>query len=263
LFLGTTAVWVQNGAISLQGCQIVGANSLAGPGSPNAGLVATNATVTAIDSSFRGGSATNPQHGPYPGYGLYLDNSDLYASRLTARGGDGSGYYYQPLPAVKAVGSSRVLVSDSIFYGGAQISSGLPTACPVAATLGRLTRCVLVPFCPPAIPINGPLLGLHRPAPMASPGAVALEFRTAANQPVGVYLSTGLGQTSLPLLEQPILLDLANVQPFALLVADATGLAVVSCSIPAGFAGLEFWFQGVSGPSLPLQLSAVGGGIVR
>jgi hypothetical protein len=99
---------------------------------------------------------------------------------------------------------------------------------------------------------------------MTSPSAVWLEFRTAAaNEAVGVYLSSGLGFATLPLLEQPILLDVANALPFALVVADATGHATAACAIPAGFTGLEFWFQGISGASVPLQLSPVGGGIVR
>jgi hypothetical protein len=240
---------VTNGTLVLQGCQLTGSN-----GTEAAGLHATNATVTAIDCNIRGIDVGSFE-GPPPGYGIYLDNSDLYGSRLTVVGGSGYGSLYPSAEAMKAIGSSHVWVSDSTFSNG-----GL---CPVDAALGRLARCVLPPGCPPGISNTGPMLGLHFP-PMTSPSAVWLEFRTAAaNEAVGVYLSSGLGFATLPLLEQPILLDVANALPFALVVADATGHATAACAIPAGFTGLEFWFQGISGASVPLQLSPVGGGIVR
>ncbi|MBX3465254.1 MAG: hypothetical protein KF830_18960 [Planctomycetes bacterium] len=257
-FWGLTAVTVQAGTVHLQGCALNGSVGSFGGG---AGLVAGNATVTAIDSTFAGANVGSPLDGPGAGVAISLQGSQFHGSRVTGQGGAGGAFAYPPRAALQAT-NSTVWISDSTLTGGT--APGGIQACPLLATSGRFERCTLVPASPCSVGIpGGPLLAVHRVAPMHSPGLLALEFQTDANGFVAVYVSTALGRLMLPGLEQPIFLDPANVFPLAFLLADPVGHAAGSWNIPAGLVDATFWFQGVSGPTFPLQLSPVVGGVVR
>ncbi len=256
-FWGTTAVSLANGILHCHACTFLG-----GQGSPGlrAGLAAVNATVSAVDSSFTGANAGHPLNGPPAGAAVVLQNSTLQGSRLTALGGSGTvALAYPPQPALRAT-TSIVWTSDSTLTGGAYPNG--TRVCPVDANAGRLARCTLVPTCPAGIP-SGLLLGVHRVAAPQAAGTLGLEFQTDANGYVAIFASNSLGTSPLPALEQPLLLDAANAFPVAFLLADASGQAAVTWTIPAGITHAAWWFQGVSGPTFPLQLSPVVGGIVR
>jgi hypothetical protein len=98
-------------------------------------------------------------------------------------------------------------------------------------------------------------------------GAVfTLHQRTDPNALVAIFVSPNLGDASAPgVLEQPASLSPSSFWNAGLFVADPTGFVAAAWNIPAGttFVDLQLWFQGVSGPSLPLQTSPVAGGIVR
>jgi hypothetical protein len=257
-FWGETAVRVQTGTVHLQDCTLSGS---VGPFGGGAGLSASDAMVTAVDSAFVGADIGSPFDGPSAGVAIALQDSQFHGSRVTAQGGGGSTFVYPPRAALQAT-NSTVWISDSTLTGGT--APGGAQACPLLATSGRFDRCTLVPASPCSVGIpGGPLLAVHRVAPMQSPGPLALEFQTEANGFVAVYVSTSLGMLMLPELEQSIFLDAANVVPLAFLLADSVGHAAGSWSIPAGLVDATFWFQGVSGPTFPLQLGPVVGGVVR
>lgn len=71
--------------------------------------------------------------------------------------------------------------------------------------------------------------------------------------------------SAFPVLEQPLWLDEPNAFAAALLVADTSGLASATWGIPADpwITDRTLWFQGLGGPSFPLQLSPVVGGVAR
>lgn len=255
---GNTAVTVQAGTVHLQDCTLSGS---VGPSGGGTGLSASNATVTAVDSAFVGAAVGSPLDGPPAGVAISLQGSQFHGSRVTGQGGAGGPFAYPPRAALQA-SNSTVWISDSALTGGT--APGGIQACPLLATSGRFDRCTLVPAspCSAGIP-GGPLLAVHRVAPMQSPGSLALEFRTDANGFVAVYVSASLGRLLLPELEQAILLDPANVFPLAFLLADPLGHAAGSWNVPAGLVDATLWFQGVSGPTFPLQLSPVVGGVVR
>ena len=183
----------------------------------------------------------------------------FHGSHIVAFGGTGAApSWYPPMPALRGVGSN-VWVSDSQLTGGSHVFGSFPPVCPVATSVGRVDRCILVPPCPT---VSGPLLGVHRPAPMQSPGTVTLDFRTEPNGIVGVFFSTELGNLQVPGIEQRVRLDTANVHGIALFVADGTGACTGTWSLPAGISHETLWFQAVALAPL-LQLSPVAGGLVR
>lgn len=253
-----SAMRAQNASVALQGCQL--ANLAIGSG---ATFAAVNSNVVAIDCSFSGLDTAPPPDFSTPGIAIDLQGSVFHGSRIVASGGNGAYVsVYQPKPALRALGS-MVWISDSQLATGGYLYGTGPQPCAVVADAGRLDRCGLTPpNCPPAIPTSGLLLGVHRQAPMQSPGALGLEYRTEANGLVAVFLADEVASFSLPGLEQPIWLDAATVRPLALVLADGTGLASYTCTIPVGLNGHTFWFQGVA-PADPLLLSPVAGGVVR
>ncbi|MBK8097579.1 MAG: hypothetical protein IPK26_10750 [Planctomycetes bacterium] len=254
---------VSSSDVSLQSCVVNGYTFF---GLGKQALDATNASLTAIDSEFTGGRG-NAQAGWSSSHGIRLQGSVLRGSRLVVRGGEGQGSSsIGPKPALLAT-NSAVWISDSTLIGGA-VPGGPPTACPVVvqgAVSGRLTRSSLTPNCASSFPTSGPLLGMHRPSPLQSPGPFTLEFQTEPNALVGVYFAAGLGRLSIPGIEQAILLDAATASPLDILVADTAGAVVGTWNVPAGFGNAKLWLQaiGTAAPGFLLQASPVGGGVVR
>lgn len=228
-------------------------------------LDATNANVTAIDTSFDGGTGAPSVPSTY---GIQLQSCTFLGSRLVVRGGDGSGSGSSGPKAALFATNSAVWTSDSTLSGGVFPPVGVPVVCSVTvqgSTTGRLSRCTLDPAACVPIPTNGPLLGVHRPSPLQSPGPFSLEFTTHPNGLIGVFFATGIGNVSIPGLEQPVLLDLATTFPLELLTANAAGAASGTWNVPAGLTNQTFFFQAVGTAPAPvfLQMSPVAGGVVR
>lgn len=263
---GSTAAGLNaaNTRLRLQQCTLGGATQPYVPFGNFPALGASSCVVTAVDSTFRGLDGSSAFSGPgYPAV-LLLDSS-LHGSGLTLTGGNAAGTgSAQPGPALRATGTATFWICDSTLRGGAATSvSSMPAACPVEASAGRLARCTLQPSCPAPVPTAGALLGVHRPAPLASGASFTLAFRTEPNGFVGVFATTRLGGATIPELEQPVALDLATVMPLAVLAADANGDASGTWTLPPGTANLALWLQAVTPPPLPLQVSPVAGGVVR
>jgi hypothetical protein len=263
--LSGPAINASNAIVFLQGC-VVGQ-----PGMPvwtlfsAAGLYASNSTISAIDTTFRG--RDRDYLGLLASAGVHLTNgSTLHASHCTMRGGNG----VSTNPSSIAVGlravASTAWVTDSTLIGGSAYNlPGSPAfACATDATMGRLSRCTLVPTtCTPTIATNGQGVGVHRTAPWQVNATFTLDVRAPANTFVGVFGSSDVDAFTIPVLEQPGLLGLATVVPITVLLTDGTGAANVAWSIPAGTAGLSLWLQVVADGNALLQTSPVAGGIVR
>ena len=228
------------------------------------GLDASSSTITAIDSSFVGRQASLAL-GTAATEGILLGNATLIGSRLTCHGGLGAqpSGFLGPQSALRSTGSSVVWISDSSLTGGAYVGIGFTQACPVDAQLGRLARCTLVPSsCPLGISTVGPLLGIHQPDPLQSPGSFSLEFTTEPNGLVGVFVSPGFDSFLAPDFAQPVLLDVTAMFPLEVLTANGSGVAAQTWGIPAGLTNFTFFFQAV-GTGSPWQLSPLAGGVVR
>lgn len=250
--------------VRFQSCTLTGFTFFSANGKH--GLDATNANITAIDSSFAGATGV-PRSATPSTYGIRLQGCTFLGSHLVVHGGDGyGGGSSNPKPALLAT-NSTVWISDSTLSGGVFPIGGTPP-CPVdfqGSTTGRLPRCTLIPTCASSIPTNGPVLGMHRPSPLQSPGTFSLEFTTNPNGLIGVFFATGMGNVAIPGLEQPVLLDLATTFHLELLTANASGVASGTWNVPAGLTNQTFFFQAVGTAPAPalLQLSPTAGGVVN
>ncbi|MBL9078180.1 MAG: hypothetical protein JNL08_11790 [Planctomycetes bacterium] len=237
----------QGSHVSLIGCTLVGGGATL----TAHGMSVTLATVTAVGSSFTGNAPVTSA----PGSGIDMPSgAKLHGSELVVTGGASS---FGQSPALRA-SASTVWLADSVLTGGG-------TACPIAASGGSLglARTVLAPTAGCPVLPNRSLLGVDQPTPPTNGTAYTLHFQTDPNLPVFVYAANAIGSASLPgLFEQPICLG--GVFFAGAGVADGNGLLSLSWPMPAGaFVGTPLWLQGVSGATLPLQLSPLTGGIVR
>jgi hypothetical protein len=257
------ALFVTNARVHLQACD-VGAATPAYVAS-GAGMLASAALVTAIDTTFRGRDRSPPFSSAGPG--VWLAGATLHGSGLSIQGGDGIAGVPGAEPGVGVhATNTTVWICDSTIRGGraTDLVGSPPWACPLSASAGRLARCTLLPAtCPPAIPTSGPLLGVSRPFPLQSGAPFQLAFRTESSGFVGVFASLALGAPVLPVLEQPVALDLATLWPLAVLVADGNGAAAASWTLPPGTTNAALWLQAAAPDPLPLPLSPVAGGVVR
>ena len=227
-----------------------------GASATRSALSAVNATVTAVGCDFHSG-----------GFAVDLPPAvDVVASRLEASDCD---FAVSTAPGLYTVGlrartGSRVWLGDCTVNSQAVASCGFES---VASTV-RVSRSVIgqsAGTC--ASPEPGvELLGVQRSEPLHPGGNFALRFKSEPNAFVFVFAGPVLGTLDFgPLLEQPSWLDHAYSFSTALLLADGNGDANVSWQLPngPGLSNLTLWFEGISGLSLPLQASAVVGGVVR
>jgi len=107
-----------------------------------------------------------------------------------------------------------------------------PLSCPIEATNARVARCTLAPPCPP--PPQGPLLGVHRPAPPQAGQPFVLEFRSEPTTLVFVLASSRLADVPGPQLEQIAYLSQPECFSVGVLTADGTGAATGTWQLPPG-----------------------------
>lgn len=237
---------IEDATVHLQGCSI----SYIAFSSGAYGIRATNATLTAVDTSIGiSGPFTN-------GHGVILEQSVLHGSHLTISTVSES--------ALLSIGSS-VWISDSTIstYGpndcaiDASASSTWLNRCTVTSTLG--SNCSTFASATSQLAVT-------RPDPLQAGATFTLDWQTEPNGFVAVFAGPKLATVNWgPLLVQPSWLDHQTSFAAVLLLADSNGAATVSWPIPAGPAitGLSLWLEGFSGWTLPLQVSPVVGGIVR
>lgn len=236
---------VQNASLHLQASQLYGATA----------LLATQADVTAVQSSFQG-----PNSFLVPGPLINLDGSRLHASFCWV---GPSGVMQMVELQLRAVNGSRAWLADS------HLGSTPAGHCPLQVSVDsevRIDRTTHTgaPSC--AQPTSGPLLGVRRTTPLLAGQTFELEFKAEPGAFVVLFASPYLGTTDFgPLLEQPSWLDDQFSFAVTVLLADAAGSAPVSFPIPSGpgLVDLTLWLKGISGFGLPLQASPPVGGVVR
>lgn len=242
---------IANAVAHMQHCTIQSAGT--GAGAPLATLFMDNASVFASDCAFHGVTS-----GPFgaPGTAIAINGSTFHGSRLTVAAGTGTSPV--AVPALVADAASTVQLCDSVL----STTSG---PCPLVVSNGRMARCTLTPNCAPlpVLPMLGVSRGLSNPPALGIP--FSLTFHTDPGALVFPWAALDLAPTSVPFLTSALLLDTATAFPAALLIADPTGLAVGTWSIPASVT-LQYrtlWFQGFAGLTLPLPISVAAGGVIR
>ncbi|MCC7066523.1 MAG: hypothetical protein IT456_27265 [Planctomycetes bacterium] len=157
---------------------------------------------------------------------------------------------------------ARVWLTDCTIDRGASFSN----ACSLVDLGGQidLTRCTSA-VTPACLPVgSGAGLGVQRSGPIAQGLPFSIDYRTGPGVPVAVLASFQLADVVLPGLLQPWAAPQSAFNA-AFGFANAQGDLTFSFTLPAvpSFQGLPLWFHGVGGVSLPLQVAAPVGGLVR
>lgn len=154
-------------------------------------------------------------------------------------------------------------ISDSVIEGGVQ-------ACAVTKTGNgpRLGRCTLLDYGTNYMgaAVVAPLLAVRWIAPLQPGSLFTLQYQTVANGLVTTFARAALETVDVAApIEQPVALGFLGLIDAGTLLADASGHASASWTIPANPVLIDttLWLQGVTSLSLPLQLSPVVGGLVR
>lgn len=252
------ALTVQGATLHLQRCLVVSQAFSMGA----SGMVGTGATITASQCEFRGGSPLyGIGGGGFPKPGIQLLGCLLLGSGLTVQGGS-QGFGNLGAPAAELSADSRVWLSDSVLVAGK--NSCAVSAVPLVSQFSRCTLVNTTPGCQ-APPAGGFLLGVERPDALKPGARFTLRYRTEPNGVVIVFAGADLDTVDFgPLLVQPSWLAESTSFLVDILLADAQGSAVASWAIPpSAFADQSLWFKGLSGWTLPLQVSPIVGGIMR
>lgn len=238
---------VQNASLHLQSCVLYGGTRA---------LLATQADVTAVQSSFFGPNTTFLVPGPV----IDLHGSRFHASSCST----GPSTFMQSVQLyVRATNGARAWFADgAIGYTPAG-------HCPLQVSADsqvRIDRTIYSAALGCPQPTAGPLLGVLRSSPLLLGQTFQMTFQGEPNAFVVLYASPLLGTVDFaPLLEQPSWLDDQHSFLVTVLLADAAGQAPVSFPIPSGpgIADLTLWLKGLSGFALPLQVSPPVGGVAR
>lgn len=238
---------IRDASAHLQGC-VVTAN---GPLGVHPGLQATNAKITATDTTFRGSPLTSLPH-PTGQPGVDLVDSTFHASGCSIFAGVEFGAV-----AMRTAGG-QVWLSDSSVVSVA--------GCAISATGPVVTdRCSLQGWsC--TVPSSGALLGVSRPNPLQNGATFTLNYQTIPNGYAAIFASQELASLDIAGLHaQTQWLGGGSILNLGLVFADGQGQASASWAIPVGtwWIDLPLWFQGLTGFALPLQLSPVAGGVIR
>ncbi|MFK7740504.1 MAG: hypothetical protein AB8H80_09270 [Planctomycetota bacterium] len=240
-------------SVHFYGCQI----SSNGFGSP--AMIATSAQVTAVDSVFTG----SPNAGffaPTTGRGVQLNiNSWFHAVRCEIRSGAPASPNVVREAALRSAPTSQFWLRDCTLETD-------PNVCAFDHDgSGRIDSCTIIGNTTCLGPDIGPVIGVRRLAPL-SPGATfALEYTVEPLGFVGLFVGPTLDTIVLPILEQPSWLASQDSFVLTVMLADAQGVATGSWPIPANPALVHqaFWFKGITGLALPLQVAPPVGGVIR
>ncbi|HEX6812403.1 MAG TPA: hypothetical protein VF384_12315 [Planctomycetota bacterium] len=240
------ALYISQAAVHLQDCTVTGLNL----NPATNGVYAVDGVVTVVGGSFAAPLAALYAPG---GDGIRLDNCVFQGSGFQASGSTAQWGLHGA--AVRAIGG-ETWISDALLQGGGN-TCGL-----VASGVLRASRITWASACPA---MNDAVLGVLRPSPLQVGTTFTLDFRTDANGFAAVFADTQLAWNSIGLTTPEPFLALANVLTAGLYLAGPSGSALASWPIPTNpsLVSQPFWFQGVTGLSLPLLTSPVAGGIVR
>ncbi len=251
-FLSTApvALRIDQAQVHMQHCTATGL-SFVNPGTQ--GVYATQSYVTVVGGSFTGGSIALGSG--LAADGLRLDNTFFYGSGFTALGGLSASA--QPGLGIRANGGETWVSNASITGGNNTCGLQVPTGLHFARITSAVPACAMQ---------GGGVLGVLRPAPLQIGTTFTLDFRTVPNGFAAVLASQQLttNDTSGLLYPEPFL-DPTGLLDGGLVVANASGSAIASYAVPnsAALVAQTFWFQGITGLTLPLLTSPVVGGLVR
>lgn len=236
---------VENASLHLQSCMLVGGATA---------MLAIQADVTAVQTGFYSWQPFNT-----PGPLIDLDGSRFHASACST-----SGNLWQLVDLyLRATNGSRAWFADGY------IGSTSTGHCPLQVSQDSQVQIARTNYAAAvgcAQPTTGPLLGVQRSTPLQVGQTFQLEFKAEPGAFVILFAGPALGTVDFgPLLAQPSWLDDRYSFVVTWLLADATGSATASLPIPSGpgIADLTLWFKGISGFSLPLQVSPPVGGVAR
>ncbi|MFK7742926.1 MAG: hypothetical protein AB8H80_21620 [Planctomycetota bacterium] len=242
----------------LQGCDVT---SISGPG-----IDAQQSNVTIVGGSVAGANVSNVFASVAPAPGIALEASRLQLSHASVQGGD-PGTTTQATPGLIASGASSTWVTDTTIA-----ASGSGTCAVEATGVLRIDRSTLIgagsgggAACSTS-PLGAPLTGINRQGPIEIGTMFEATMQGVAGDLQIFYGATSLaGPIALPLVDQPIWLTPSDLFFSQLGLADTNGASHFAFQVPpvVALVGTEFWLQGVAGSTLPLQTTAVVGGLVR
>ncbi|MCR9244885.1 MAG: hypothetical protein NXI31_07625 [bacterium] len=206
-------------------------------------------TVLASSCSFTGGQ------GALPGAAraITISDSTLNGSFMTLTAGTDSSALYTDTNA-------EVWLSDSTLT-----ATNNRCAMEFNGSVGHYDRCTLSTATGPCYMLPpGDLLGAERFNGLFRGGVSTSFFQTDPSALVGIVASFELTPSPLPFIEQPWLASPTTSPAIGIVVADASGLASWSWTVPASApTGMAVWLHGVSGTTFPLQAAPPVGGPIR
>lgn len=267
---GGGAVVVVGAELALQHC-VLESSSPAG-----CGLLATDATVSAVETLFRGGTGCLEGFPDHAGDGIVLERSRFHGNRIAAFGGGGGTDFLSGRGAGSGIvvgTGSRAWLTDGWIAGGVRGASARD-----GDGIVNLDRSLPVESSRVSAFAGGPsgaaLVGLFaddptRPALVPTPGAFALgatetlRVHAAPGSAIALLGSTAFAPGASAALAQPSWLGLPPPPVLlAIVVADASGTANAPIAIP-GFSALRghrLVVQGAQPTATTAQLTAVVGG---
>lgn len=268
------ALNVYGATVVLRSCLLIGNGWVTSTaGTQNAGLRADNAQVFATDCRLYGSHSQFDSLG-YGGEGVRASNSLVQLVGCDLEGGHQLSCFANAAgPGLRTTGGTVWLADDTVEGGSEVCGLGAPGVVAVGAPPVQLARTTLLggigqngrgPASSGAI-APASLLGTVGAATPLIRGAMwSVDYRGAANWPIGVFLAPDLGAHAEPLVAQPVLLAAPGLVPLQLLMADPQGAASYQTTIPAiaPLLGATFFVAAVGGFALPLQASPPVGGLV-
>lgn len=244
------ALRVQSASVRLQDCDVTS-------GFRDPGLTAEQADITVVGGTISGADVGTHSASPQPA--VSMQAGSLHASGVTLRAGD-QGATALPAAALSASGGS-VWLSDST-------AIGTQTCAIEASGVLRIDRSTLTNVGSGCVssPLGGPLIGIARNGAIRNGSQFQATLKGDPGDLQIFYGSTGLGDALLvPLLQQPVWIDVSGLFLALPAVAGSTGETVLSYVVPAvpALVGASFWLQGVGGASFPLAATPVVGGVVQ
>lgn len=269
------ALRVQNAAVHLRHCLVLGRNHLVTATAP--ALETTNSDLFAVDCVVLGGHLTY-KPGSDGGTGISATNTQLHLVRTDVVAGSSNGSacinQFGGGHGVILQGTTTAWLADCTVRGGDGFCRAGGDALRNLTTVPvQLARTTLTPGTgtPPGVASIGPMT----PAPLLglTGGTVGLgrgqpwhaDYRTEPLWPIAVLLADDVVVQSSTLVAERLLLPLPNATVFALLVADANGAASLQTTVPSA-AILQHqrgYLQAFSGLALPVRTQPALGGVIR
>lgn len=243
---------VDNAVAVLQDCDVIGSDG-------QVGILIEQGDVTITGGAIVGAGIGPPFGIGIPKAGIEMNGGRLHACHTMISAGD-PGATGLTAPGIDASGG-EIWLSDAVVVGEFD--------CAVRATgevrMDRVTLIDGTAGCA-SVPVGTPLIGMERSGAITIGSQFSATMTSQSGDLQVFYGSVGLADPLLiPLLDQPIWIDVDGLFFSALGVADASGQTTFAFPVPnlPLLVGYEYWLQGVGGAAFPLQSTVPVGGITR